>query len=277
MNETTTIDPDRHPNGVMITGAAVITILNGGVEEVTIRINGNNRQITLYDLQGNQSVAILGQDGTIINTGNLLMGPLLGGARTFEFLGSGRARGTGEFSVNSYLGPNQGSKRVLHFDGATAELSLGIDQRIRIDGNNGDILFKNADCAEEFCTTNDEKIDPGTVVVLGESRRVKASSVAYDPKVIGIVSGAGDLKAGIVLGKSDENYSVPVALLGTVYCKATTENGPISEGDLLTTSSICGHAMRATDLIKYPGSIIGKSLGMLQRGDDIIPVLVTLR
>jgi hypothetical protein len=55
------------------------------------------------------------------------------------------------------------------------------------------------------------------------------------------------------------------------------------EGDLLTTSSIPGFAMRAEPVnidgieIYRPGTILGKAMGTLESGTGIIEVLVTLQ
>src|SRR5262249_27063910 len=76
---------------------------------------------------------------------------------------------------------------------------------------------------------------------------------------------------------------VPVALLGIVPTKVTAENGPIHVGDLLVTSSLPGHAMKARPKVVkgvrvYPaGAILGKALEPLRQGNGVIKVLVTLR
>lgn len=67
--------------------------------------------------------------------------------------------------------------------------------------------------------------------------------------------------------------SVPVALSGTVPCRATTENGPIYPGDLLTSSSKPGYAMKANPPVI--GSIIGKAMEPLEEGEGEILIFVT--
>ncbi|MGQ9871188.1 hypothetical protein [Leptodesmis sp.] len=66
----------------------------------------------------------------------------------------------------------------------------------------GDIVLQNADCAEEFAIKDLEMIEPGTVMVLGEEGSLCQSTEAYDKKVAGVVSGAGDLKAGLDSGQA---------------------------------------------------------------------------
>ena len=67
-----------------------------------------------------------------------------------------------------------------------------------------------------------------------------------------------------------------LALVGQVPCNVTDENGPIVVGDLLTTSSKPGHAMKVVDKSKDFGAIVGKALEALSSGKGKISVLVTL-
>ena len=57
--------------------------------------------------------------------------------------------------------------------------------------------------------------------------------------------------------------------------KVTTSNGSIKRGDLLTTSSKPGYAMKVTE--PKIGTIIGKALEPLEFGDGQIQVLITLQ
>lgn len=92
------------------------------------------------------------------------------------------------------------------------------------------------------------------------------------------MSGAGGLRPGIVLGRqADARDRCPLALAGTVFCQADASNGPIGLGDLLTTSSTPGHAMRATDPVRAFGAVLGKALGELRTGRGLVPVLVALQ
>ncbi len=142
----------------------------------------------------------------------------------------------------------------------------------------GDIVLQNADCAEEFAVKDLEAIEPGTVMVLDEGDSLRPSTEAYDKKVAGVVSGAGNLKPGLVLDKKPEQTDrLPIALMGKVYCQVDAQYGQIEVGDLLTTSPTPGHAMKATDPLKAFGTIIGKALRPLETGKGLIPILVTLQ
>jgi len=68
-----------------------------------------------------------------------------------------------------------------------------------------------------------------------------------------------------------------VALSGRVYALATAANGPIKPGDLLTTSDIPGHAMKAADFVRWQGAVIGKVMSALENGEGLVLVLVNLQ
>jgi len=53
---------------------------------------------------------------------------------------------------------------------------------------------------------------------------------------------------------------VRLAISGRVPVKISNENGNIEVGDLLTTSSVEGHAMKCNNLNSCFGAIIGKAL-----------------
>jgi hypothetical protein len=65
-----------------------------------------------------------------------------------------------------------------------------------------------------------------------------------------------------------------LALVGRVPVKVSTENGPIQIGDLLTSSSKAGYAMRCADARRCEGAIIGKALESLEQGTGVILMLV---
>ena len=142
----------------------------------------------------------------------------------------------------------------------------------------GDIRLLNADCAEDFNISSGELVEPGTVMVLGDEDTLKASEHAYDKRVAGVISGAGDYRPGIVLDKQpSQGKRSPVSLLGKVFCKVDARYGSIEVGDLLTTSNTPGHAMKATDPFRAFGSVIGKALRPLREGQGLIPVLIALQ
>jgi hypothetical protein len=140
----------------------------------------------------------------------------------------------------------------------------------------GDIILPNGDCAEEFTVV--DKVEPGTVMVLGNEGALFESQQPYDRRVAGVISGAGDYRPGIVLDKRQSpGNRQPVALLGKVFCKVDAQFGAIEVGDLLTTSPRPGHAMKTSDPFKAFGAVIGKALRPLTAGQGLIPILIALQ
>jgi hypothetical protein len=120
--------------------------------------------------------------------------------------------------------------------------------------------------------------DGGTVLVIDEDGSLRASARAYDRRVAGVVSGAGDFRPGILLdAREGEHGRRPVSLMGKAFCKVDATVGPVEVGDLLTTSATPGHAMKAADPARAFGTVLGKALGSLRGGRALIPILVTLQ
>jgi len=142
----------------------------------------------------------------------------------------------------------------------------------------GDIRLTNADCAEDFDIAGADSIEPGTVMVLGDEGALYRSQKAYDKRVAGVVSGAGDYRPGIVLDKQQSSHNrQPIALVGKVFCKVDAQFGAISVGDLLTTSPTPGYAMKAGEPLQAFGAVIGKALRSLKEGQGLIPILIALQ
>lgn len=185
------------------------------------------------------------------------------------------------------------------------ELDFGGDVKFRVDGDGG--VFADgayggpADFAEMIAVSSGaHTVEPGDVLVI-DPHRPRSVVQAPEPRstlVAGVYStnpgflgserpwereadpGTPEfaareplaLKRADMAGLFDE---VPVAVVGIVPCKVSTENGAILPGDLLVTSSLPGHAMRDQD--PRPGTIVGKALEPLGRGVGTIRILVTLQ
>lgn len=142
-------------------------------------------------------------------------------------------------------------------------------------------VLGGSDLSEGFDVGGDE-IEPGTVVSIDPANPGKliAATCAYDKKVAGIVSGAGGVNVGMIMGQegSIANGSHPVALSGRVYCKANGGANGIEPGDLLTSSDETGRAMKAVDHDSAQGAIIGKAMTALKPGESgLVLVLVNLQ
>ena len=137
-----------------------------------------------------------------------------------------------------------------------------------------------ADLAEHFATADKAPVKPGTVMVIDAHHpgKLKVSGAAYDGKVVGIVSGAGGVNTGLTLRQDDTlEGDLVVAIAGRVYCKAEAHSAPIEPGDLLTTSNVAGHCMKASDREQAYGAVIGKALTGLDKGEGLVLVIVNLQ
>jgi hypothetical protein len=142
----------------------------------------------------------------------------------------------------------------------------------------GDVKLFGADCAEDFDIAILEQVEPGTVMAIDSEGKLRPTDQAYDKRVAGVISGAGDYKPGIVLDKRQtQGNRQPIALMGKVFCKVDARYGAIEVGDLLTTSSTLGHAMKTGDPLKAFGAVIGKALRPLTEGQGLIPILIALQ
>jgi hypothetical protein len=153
--------------------------------------------------------------------------------------------------------------------------------------DNGGTYTAGSDFAEALPARGGKNsYEPGDVLVVSAKApgEVEKTSRPYDQRLAGVYSTRpgvlGADKNGISRVDADE---LPVAIVGIVPTKVSTENGPIRVGDLLTTSSTPGYGMRASPVrfgkarVYRTGAILGKALEPLSKGKGVIKVLVTLR
>ena len=116
------------------------------------------------------------------------------------------------------------------------------------------INTSGADLAERYKSR--EVLQKGEVVSIDPQNNhgVKKTAYQYQPDMLGVVS----TDPGFVTGAYTED-SYPIALIGRVPVKVTTENGMIHTGDYLTSASVPGYAMKAS----LAGRVIGKALESL--------------
>jgi hypothetical protein len=233
-------------------GAGVVGPEVSGVQVLIIRLNANTGEIVC----GGDSRA-----GTL-----RLLNGLLKETVTLD----------ATFS-NLRMGGNGSDGDILLYAGAGDRNDNGA-ATIHLDGEAGDILFRNGDCAEEFDFAEPDLVQAGSVVALADDGKLHLARHPYDRRVAGIVSGGGDTRPGIILGRDPTRRSrLPVALAGRVQCWVDASYSPVDIGDLLTTSATPGHAMRAADPAQAFGSVIGKAMGSLRTGAGLVPVLVALQ
>jgi len=158
------------------------------------------------------------------------------------------------------------------------------------------------DLAEYILDTFDNT-EPGDVVVADpdNDESVLKSSKPFDSSVVGVISTQPHMVMGMELVRDEETgemyedvNAAQLTVAGRVPVKVTDENGPIRRGDLLTTSSKPGHAMKwtlldvteAEDFEELKSilaenetrhhSILGKAFGSHESGDGKIIALLSL-
>jgi hypothetical protein len=139
-----------------------------------------------------------------------------------------------------------------------------------------------SDLSEQFdISAANEPAKPGMVVCIDPKNPggLIPSSHSYDRTVAGVISGAGGVKPGMLMGQkgtlADGRH--PVALTGRVYAMVDAGYGSIQPGDLLTSSDTAGHAMKVADPTRAQGAILGKAMTSLPHGKGLVLVLVTLQ
>ena len=145
----------------------------------------------------------------------------------------------------------------------------------------GSDFSENFDISDTRTNGEATQLKPGLLVSINPAQpgKLLLSARAYDHRVAGIISGAGDIKPGLVISQegSVADGRHPVALSGRVYAWVDATHGAIKPGDLLTTSPTPGHAMKVTNSARAQGAIIGKAMTGLKSGRGLVLVLVTLQ
>ena len=187
--------------------------------------------------------------------------------------GSGGAQGRGVVGVSdNHVGVEGASQNGVGVWGS-GRIAGHFEGDVEV---TGDIRLLNADLAEDFNVP--DNAEAGEVMVLSDNDILERCTRPYDKRVVGVLSGAGSYKPGIIMDKQNSClHRKPIAMMGKVYCKVNADIASIETGDLLTTSSISGYAMKATDPFKAFGSVIGKALKPLKEGKGLVPILVALQ
>jgi hypothetical protein len=186
-------------------------------------------------------------------------------SNNIQLLFDNNVSGQGEFQVFSGGGL---PKMVISNSGKVGIGTNSPNELLEVNGTAQVKILKitGGDVAEARHSTTEDILPTGSVVVFDENEqgKIRLSSKPYDKKVAGVISGAGNFFAGVCLLQEElSKGAMPVAQIGTVEVWAI---GPIEVGDLLTTSKIPGHAMKAKRAKKCLGTVIGKAISTLPKG-----------
>ena len=274
------------------TGGGAVVIgpedsFNIGIDgnEIMARNNGTASDIFLSNQGGDVAIGRFSGETSWLTTPHIRVtspsdvirqggGAVIVGLESGENIGIDRneimARSNGEIST-LFLNNEGGNVLVGANSGGTTRLTT---PTLQITGG--------SDFSEMFDVRSETKIEPGMLVVIDEKNpgSLVPSSQVNDCRVAGIISGAGGVKTGMTMGQkgsiADGKY--PVALSGRVYCFVDATNSAIEPGDMLTTSSTIGHAMKVEDFNSANGAMIGKAMTGLKQGEKgLVLVLVNLQ
>jgi hypothetical protein len=157
-------------------------------------------------------------------------------------------------------------------------LCVGSDANCNTDNNTEGVIYSSStsmtvyDVAENY-PTRDISLVPGEVVTMDTDRGtfVVRSSQPYDSRAIGAISAEPGVLLGGFNGKQfKDERQVAVALTGRVLVRASSENGPIKQGDYVTSSGTPGKIMKAT----RAGPVIGQALEDWDEERDSIMVFI---
>lgn len=271
--------------------------LYNSTEERTIYLNGNGTNgagsLSLFSSSGTNTV-VLNSPSTV--GGRLALSNTEDNTRAVMEANPSNAGGKIILSNNNNTpttiieanSSGNGAKLTLKSNNLSSEIILSANHngtaksRITVD----EIMLKGgADLAEYFDVLTDdgaeELIEPGTIVSIHPDfpGKLQKTAQAYDKKVAGVISGANGIDPGLIMSQDNSIASGDhaVALTGRVYVKATDANGKIKPGDFLTSSSIPGYAMKAKNMRKAKGAIIGKAMTGLEDSDGYVLVLISMQ
>jgi hypothetical protein len=176
---------------------------------------------------------------------------------------------------NEMMARNNGAAATLTLNNEGGDVSIAPQGTtiVRV------LQITGADVAERF-PTND-KAEPGMVMEIDPDNagKLRIARGAYNRRVAGVVSGAGNLPVGAVLGNlTAGDNGPPVALSGRVWVMCDAGQRSVEIGDLMTTADLPGHAMAVCDNDRANGAMIGKAMTKLAQGEKgLVLVLVNLQ
>ncbi len=191
-------------------------------------------------------------------------------------------------SQKSKMTFDQSGTVVINPDGGNVGIGiLNPTEKLEVNGRTKTKTLEivgGADLAESFdiqSVENEPAPEPGMLVSIDPDHpgQLKICTETYDRKIAGVISGAGGIQPGMVMGQEESiaNGKYPVAMVGRVYVQADASFGKIEPGDLLTTSSLPGVAMKVGDHSLAQGAMIGKAMTSLNEGRGLVLVLVNLQ
>jgi hypothetical protein len=150
-----------------------------------------------------------------------------------------------------------------------------LEFRVTIAGEvyaDGSFHSGGADFAE-MLPMGEAALEAGDVLAVAADGRLVRSDRPYQLSLVGVCSTKPGVVGDLFSDLADE-HKVPLAIVGIVPVKVCDEGGAIRPGDLLTSSSRPGVAMRASG--PPVGTALGKALGVLAGRTGVVNVLLLM-
>ena len=161
--------------------------------------------------------AVVGESGSVIHagvTGRNLNTATSGGVGIYGVGGQYAGKFDGAVQINGPLDvtDNSTSHSILGILNVSNEVIAGgliaqedatITKALTVGGTvtvGVDVVLKNQDCAEDFDIAACAEFEAGSVMVLDDCGLLQECCHAYDKKVAGVISGAGEFNPGLILG-----------------------------------------------------------------------------
>jgi len=271
--------------------ADAIEFVAGDQTKPRFRAELSTGTVSLADSAGHQAIQLI--PSGVGSAGEVSLYDYAADTKTVEIIGADSSTAGGQIMMREADGSNSieidgqystaggGFVRLYKADGTTAitlQADVSGDGRITTQELS---ITGGSDLSEQFDVgTTSVAPKPGLLVCIDPARpgKLVVSAKPYDRTVAGVLSGAGGVKPGMMMGQegSVADGQHPVALSGRVYCWCDASQGVIVPGDLLTTSSTPGHAMRVRDHRRAQGAAIGKAMTGLAKGKGLVLTLVSL-
>ena len=206
------------------------------------------------------------------------------------------------YNDTAYIRSYDTNENIAILPNGTGNVGIGIANpgayKLNVNGSLYATSYAGGSCdvAERYEAVPEdiETLEPGDIVSISKDNELKIEKVStpFSSMAIGVYSTAPQM----VMGNTDEardRNDPPVALIGRVPVKISTENGPVEIGDLIVSSSKPGYGMACrlkeldlslpederwqilADNEKCRNAAIGKALENLESGEGQIEVFLT--
>ncbi len=279
-NNTYTVTPistTGGSNSIVRTSGSDLNISSGSINATSLKISTNKvidintgtNSVQFYTPGAYNFASSTGTSGantttTITGTLDLISGTLKSNTLTTGASGTaGTLTGNWSVSSSSIVDVRNGTLYSNTLSAGTDTTTGTISGYWSLAGSSR-LQATYADLAEYY--EGDQSYKPGMVLVFGGAKEVTTTTTMNDTRAAGVVT----TNPAYIMNSEQTGIKVCIALAGRVPCWVV---GRVKKGDLLTTSSTPGCAVKATN--PTLGSIIGKALEDKDSGEaSVIQVAV---